>query len=297
MGIIISAQTRVVVQGMTGKEGRRATQEMLRDGTVISCGVTPGKGGTEVDGLPIFDSVHEAKQHDPAINTSVLYVPPLMVMDATLEAIDAGIETIVVVTENVPLKDAAYFVQAARKAGVRLIGPSSVGVISPGLGKLGSIGGSQEQHMFSQGSVGIISKSGGMCAETARILSTAGIGQSTVVGMGGDIIVGSTFTDLMELFERDEQTKALIIFGEIGGAYEELAAAMIKEGRFTKPVIAFISGTFAESISHGLALGHAGAIVEEGFGSAEEKRRRLADAGARVARYHDDLPKLIREVL
>lgn len=296
MSIIITKEMRVVVQGMTGKEGQRATKEMLDYGTQVCCGVTPGKGGQEVLDLPIFDSVAEATAHEPKLDTSVLFVPPLMTLDAAIEAMDAGITTLVIVTENVPIKDAAKLLEYAQRVGARVIGPSSVGVIAPGVGKLGSIGGAREAGMYTAGRVGVISKSGGMTAETCRLLTAAGIGQSTAAGIGGDVIAGSTFTDLMELFEEDAKTDAVVLFGEVGGAYEEEAARMLAERRFTKPLVAFISGTFAERIQ-GLALGHAGAIVEHGFGTAEQKRAALTQAGAHVARYHDDIPGLVQQAL
>ncbi|RME31630.1 succinate--CoA ligase subunit alpha [Candidatus Woesearchaeota archaeon] len=296
MSILLSEDLRVVVQGMTGKEGQRATKEMLAYGTKVCCGVTPGKGGERVLDLPVFDSVAEAKQYEQGLNTSVLFVPPLMVLDAAIEAMDAGISLLVIVTENVPILDAAKLVEYARRTGARVVGPSSVGVIVPGVAKLGSIGGGRDQRMYTPGRVGVISKSGGMTAETCRLLTEAGIGQSTAIGIGGDVIIGSTFTDLMALFEQDEETDAVVLFGEVGGAYEEEAARMLKERRFTKPVVAFVSGTFAEQVQ-GLALGHAGAIVERGFGTAEQKRAALREAGALVARYHDDIPGLVSRAL
>ncbi len=296
MSILLTKDLRVVVQGMTGKEGQRATKEMLAYGTKVCCGVTPGKGGQEVLGLPVFESVAEARDFDEGISASVLFVPPLLTLDAAIEAMDAGIRLLVIVTENVPIKDAAKILEYARRVGARIIGPSSVGVIVPGVAKLGSIGGAREAKMYSPGPIGVISKSGGMTAETCRLLTTAGLGQSTAVGIGGDVIAGSTFADLMLLFEEDEATEAVVLFGEVGGAYEEEAAKLLSEGRFTKPLVAFVSGTFAERIQ-GLALGHAGAIVEHGFGTAAQKRAALAKAGAKVAQYHDEIPSLVAAAL
>ncbi len=295
MSIFINENTRVLIQGVTGREGKRSTREMLDYGTHVSCGVTPGKKGRTVEGLPVFDSVKEALEYDEFLNVSVLYVPPLMVLDAAMEAMDGGIRSIVIVTENVPIKDAAKLLEQGRRCGARIIGPSSVGVISPGIGKLGSIGGFEPERAYSKGPVGVISKSGGMCAETSSLLTAAGLGQSTVVGIGGDVIIGTTFEDVMELFQEDDTTEVVVIFGEVGGVYEEIAAEMIREKRFTKPTVAFISGKFAESISLGLALGHAGAVVEEGFGTAEEKIRALRQAGAIVADYHHQIPELVKQ--
>ena len=295
MGIIVDENSRVVVQGITGKEGRRMTEDMLAAKTRVVCGVTPGRGGMQVEGLPVFDSVQEAKQHDEHLNTSVISVPPLMVLDAACEAIDAGLETVLIVTENVPIKDTALIIEAARGADVCLIGPSSVGLISPGVGKLGSIG--SDPTVYSKGDVGVISKSGGMCAETACLLTAEGIGQSTVIGIGGDVLVGSTFVDLMELFGQDRDTKALVLFGEIGGSYEELAAEKICSKEWTKPVVAYVSGKFAESMNLVLAVGHAGALMEFGAGGVEQKKRVLREAGVLVADYHDEIPHLVRKVL
>jgi len=297
MSILLNAETRVVVQGMTGKMGRKATKEMLAEGTKVLCGVTPGKGGQEVEELPIFDSVAEAKAKETALNTSLLIVPPLLVLDAAYEAIDAGIKLIVIITENIPIKDAAEIVAYAARNNCRVIGPSSVGVITPGKGKLGVIGSAKEKDMYTPGNVGLISKSGGMCAETSRLLTKEGLGQSTVIGIGGDVIAGSTFADLLHLFEEDPSTEVIVLYCEIGGAYEEIAAELIGSGKITKPVVAFVSGRFAETMGKGLALGHAGAIVEEGFGTAESKKEAFKKAGVLVADYHHDIPKLVKQVL
>lgn len=297
MSILLTERTRVVIQGITGKMGRKVAKEMLAEGTIVSCGVTPGKAGQEVEALPVFDSVREALDHDPRIDTSLIIVPPLLVLDAACEAVDAGIKLLVILTENVPIKDAAMLVAYARRKGARVIGPSSTGLISPGKGKIGPIGSAKEQDMYAPGRVGVISKSGGMCAETSRLLTKAGLGQSTVIGLGGDVIAGSTFADLLSLFEEDAETEAVVLFGEIGGAYEEIAAEMIKAGKFTKPVVAFVSGAFAERLGQGFALGHAGAIVEEGFGTAAQKKQAFEEAGVLVADYHHEIPELVKEAL
>ncbi len=299
MSVIINEQTRAVVQGMTGREGKRATKNMIASGIPIICGVTPGKGGAQVEGidLPVFDSVKEARDYDPSINTSVLYVPPLMVYDAALEAMHAGVSTIIVITENVPVKDSAKLVAYARFHNCKLVGPASVGVLNTRIGKLGSIDSGTETGVYTTGNVGIISKSGGMCNETASILTQAGIGQSTAVGIGGDVIAGTSFTDALAEFQNDKETEAVVIFGEIGGTYEEQVADMVQQGKFTKPLIAFISGSFAESIGRGLALGHAGAIIENGKGTAADKKKALKEAGVIVADFHDDIPMLVQQAL
>ena len=298
MGILIDKNTRVVIQGITGKEGSKATREMLDYGTVISCGVTPGKSGSTVEGLPVFDGVKEAIEYDPRINTSVIYVPPLMVFDAAVEAIRNGIKTVLIFTENVPSKDSAKLVDYASRNNARVIGPSSIGLINVGVGKLGSIGGSKEQDMYSKGKIGIISKSGGMCAETALLLTKEGLGQSTVIGIGGDLIIGSTFTDLLELFGKDSETDAVVIYGEIGTSYELNVAEFLKKNKdFKKPIIAFIAGQFAQSIDRQVSFGHAGAIIENGHETAEAKKNALREAGAYVANYHDEIPSLVKQAL
>ncbi len=295
--MILNEKTRVVVQGITGKEGQRATKEMTESGITVSCGVTPGKGGQVVEGIPVFDSVTEAKEHDSQINTAILYVPPLMVHDAALEAMQSGIPLILIVTENVPVRDAAKLIEMARYHNCRILGPSSVGVLNTRLGKLGSIGTVHEKSRYSTGSVAIISKSGGMCAETANILTRAGLGQSTVVGIGGDVIIGTTYSDLIPLFERDPKTEAIVIFGEIGGTYEEELAAYVQKHDCAKPIVAFISGKFVETINRDLPLGHAGAIISHGKGKADDKKTELRAAGVIVADYHDDIPALVKKAL
>ncbi len=297
MSILIDQNTRVVVQGATGKMGQKATKEMLAEGTTVSAGVTPGKGGQEVKGVPVFDSVAEAVAHDPKLNTSLILVPPLLAMDAAYEAIDAGMKLVVIITENVPIKDAAKIVEYARRHECRIIGPGCAGLISPGKGKVGVIGSAKEKDMYSPGRIGFLSKSGGMSSETSMLLTKAGLGQSTVVSVGGDVIAGSTFADLLPLFEADDETDAVVLFAEIGGAYEEIAAELIKAKKFTKPVIAFVCGRFAETMGTGLAMGHAGAIVEEGFGTAKDKKKALKEAGVLVADYHHDIPELVKKAL
>lgn len=296
MAILINEHTRVVVQGITGREGVKVTKQMIDYGTYISCGVTPGKGGSQVHGLKVFDSVQEAVTFDPLINTSVIYVPPLMVFDAVVEAIRSNIKVVVVVTENVPIKDSALMIEIAKSHNVTIVGPSSIGVITVGVCKVGSIGGF-ENKTFSKGRIGIISKSGGMCSETAYVLSKAGYGQSTALGIGGDVIIGSTFVDILNLFEKDCDTDAVCIYGEIGGKYEEQIAIAIKKGLIKKPVIAYVSGKFAETLPKTLSLGHVGAIVERGSDSADYKRNVLREAGVFVADYHDEIAELLTKAL
>ncbi len=297
MSILVDKNTKVLVQGATGKEGRRAIPQMLNYGTKVLAGVTPGKGEQKAEGVPVFDTVDEAISKYPDINTSFICVPKMAAKDAILESISHDINLINVLTEHLPISDAAYAVAAAKEKNIRIVGPSSIGIISPGKGKLGSIGGSDPDFSFTEGKVGVISKSGGMASEIAYILKKEGIGQSTVVGIGGDMIVGSNFVDLLELFEKDKETKAVVFFGEHGGTYEEQAAEYIKSKKFTKPTAAFVSGLFAEMLPHGQALGHAGAIIESGKGHRQDKVKALESAGVSIAETPDDLPKLIKKLI
>ncbi len=293
MAILVNEKTRVLVQGITGKEGSKVALQMKNYGTKVLAGVTPGKGGQEVHGIPVYNSIVEALENHPGINTSFVAVPNFAAFGALQEAIIAKIPLINVLTEHIPIADTAKAIAGARAAGVKIVGPSSIGIISPGIGKLGSIGGDDPRGVFIKGSVGIISKSGGMASETAWILTKNRIGQSTVVGIGGDILVGLTFADAMEEFEKDEQTKAVVLFGEIGGTYEEEAAEYIKKGGFTKKVVAFISGLFAESLPAGTKLGHAGAIVYGDKGSYQSKIASLKSAAVTIAKTPDEIPSLL----
>jgi len=297
MSILVDENTKVLIQGITGKEGTRATNQMLSYRTKVLAGVTPGKGGQEVEGVPVFDTVEEALNKFPEINTSFVAVPKQGAKDAILEAVAHKISLINVLTEHVPIADTAYVIAATLNRGVRIVGPSSIGVISPGKAKLGSIGGSEPDFSFVQGNIGVISKSGGMASEVSYILKKGGFGQSTVVGIGGDMIIGATFADLMVEFERDQETVAVVLFGEVGGTYEEEAAELIRSGGFTKPAVAFISGIFAEMMPTGTALGHAGAIIEAGKGHRTNKIKALKSVGVQIAEIPDDFPNLLKKVL
>lgn len=282
------------MQGITGKEGSKVTLQMKNYGTYVYAGVTPGKGGQEVHGVPVYNTIAEALENHPGINTSLISVPNFAVFGAMEEAIKSKIALINIFTEHVPIADTAKAIALAKKNGVRIVGPSSMGIISPGVGKVGQIGGDDPRGVFSKGSVGVISKSGGMSSEVSWILTKNGIGQSTVIGIGGDILVGSSFADLMEEFEKDPQTNAVVLFGEIGGTYEEEAAEMIKSGKFSKKVAAFVSGLFAESLPQGTKLGHAGAIVYGEKGSYRSKINSLKEAGVTIAKTPDEIPYLLR---
>lgn len=296
MAILINSETRVLIQGITGRSGIQVAGELLDYGMKVVAGVTPNKGGQVINGVPVFNSVKEAVSNIGTIDVAMVYVPPFMVYDAALEAINAKIPLIHIFAEHVPILDACRIVFAAKKAHVRVLGPASVGAISPGEAKIGSIGGPNPNNVFSKGPIGVISKSGGMCSELAMLISNAGFGQSTVVGIGGDLITGTTFADLLLEFEKDKQTRAVVAFGEVGGNAEIEAAELIRGGKFTKPFIIFIAGKFAEKLPSQIALGHAGAIVGVGK-TMEEKIKILHLAGAHAAEHFEDIPALIKKVL
>lgn len=287
MSIIINGSSRVIVQGITGNEGKLHTAAMLSYGTKIVAGVTPGKGGQEVEGVPVYSTVAEAVSNHGA-DTSIVFVPPRFVRSAALEAIDAGIKVLVVITEGVPQKDAIEFVNLANKKGdVIIVGPNCPGVINPGLkAKVGILPG----HIFSAGNVGIASRSGTLTYEIAWHITNAGLGQSTCVGLGGDAIVGLDFIKLLDMFRDDEETKGVVLIGEIGGNAEELAAQYITETNYPKPVVAYIAGRLAPP---GKRMGHAGAIVMGSSGTAKSKIDAYTRAGVPVAEKPSDIIKLL----
>lgn len=299
MSILVNKDTVVVIQGVTGKEGSRAAKEMLAYGANVAAGVTPGKGGqTTDDGVPVFDTVGEAMKVFPDINTALVAVPPSFAMDAVLEAMWNDIPLIDILTEKIPVAQVARMIHCSRMKGHRIVGPSSVGIMSPGETKVGSIGSSEMvSRIFTPGPVGVISKSGGMTAELSRILTEQGLGQSTIVGIGGDVLIGSDFADIALEFEKDENTEAIVIFGEVGGTYEERLAEYIAEGKIKKPVVALIAGRFSEDLPQDTMLGHAGAIVRKGRGSASSKIKALQEAGAKMAKTPEDVPVLLKEII
>ncbi len=298
MSILINEKTRVLVQGITGKEGARAAKEMASYGTRVCAGITPGKGGqTTPEGVPIFNTVAEAMCQFPEINTALIAVPGKFVGAAAEESINAQIPLINILSEKVPVLHVARVIALARKNSITVVGPSSVGIISPGKGKVGSIGSSGlAEKIFASGPVGVISKSGGMTAEISRILTEGGFGQSTAIGIGGDPLIGSDFCDIARLFEGDPETKFIVIFGEIGGTYEEQLAEAIATNKITKPVIALIAGIFAETLPLGTTLGHAGAIVESGKGKASAKIAALKNAGAYIAETPEEIVDILKQI-
>jgi len=276
VSIIIDQNTKLIVQGITGREGTFHTEQMLAYGTNVVAGVTPGKGGQTVLGIPAFNTVREAMEATGA-NTSVIFVPAKFTKASVLEALDAGLKTVLTIAEHVPVHDMMECYRLARLKGARLFGPNSFGIISPGKSKAGFMA----HRIFSPGSVGVMSRSATNCYETVFMLSNNGIGQSTCIGVGGDMIPGSTFVDLLPDFNADPETKAIVIIGEIGGNEEELAAEYLKTHNVTKPVIAVIAGKNAPK---GRSMGHAGAIVSaDGTGSAENKEKALREAGVYIA--------------
>lgn len=296
MAILVGKHTRILIQGITGRSGIQVTSELLDYDMRVIAGVTPGKGGQEVDSVPVFNSVKEAISSVGDVDVSMVYVPPLFARDAAIEAIESKIPLVHIFVEKIPVFDVAQILAEAKQNNVRVLGPASVGVISPGEGKIGSIGGPNPDNVFSKGPVGIISKSGGMCSELAMLISNAGLGQSTVVGIGGDLLTGTSFADLLSMFEKDPQTKAVVAFGEVGGLAEVEAAKLIAERKFTKPFVVFLAGKFAEKLPKDTSLGHAGAIV--GLeATMEEKIKILKKAGAIVAENFEDIPKLMLKVI
>lgn len=294
MAILIDSHIKVLVQGITGKEGQRATSAMKEYDTRVLCGVTPGKGGQEVEGCSVFNSIREALDHFPEVNATAIYVPPFAAKTAMLEAIEQNIPLTNVIVERIPIQDTAYCLAAAKERGLRLIGPSSLGIISPGVGRIGVVGGplSLANQIFHHGTIGIISRSGGMTNEIAWQVRRAGLGQSTAVHVGGDLLLGTTYVDLLRLFERDEHTKAVVLFGEHGGSYEFEIAELLQRREFTKPLAIYIGGKFATMLPEGVAIGHAGAIVERGKG-AKEKEEILSKAGVMIAEQYEELVELI----
>lgn len=289
MSILIDRNTRLIVQGITGREGTFHTEQMLDYGTNIVAGVTPGKGGQKVLGIPVFDTVKEALETTSA-NATIIFVPARATAESVFEAMDAGLKLILTIAEHVPVHDMMKVYQLAKIKGCRVIGPNSFGVISPGKAKAGFMA----HKIFSPGNVGIMSRSATNCYETVFMMTNKGIGQSTCVGNGGDMIPGSTFVDLLPLFEADPETKAIVLIGEIGGNEEELAAEYIKKN-VTKPVVALIAGKNAPK---GKSMGHAGAIISsDGTGSAENKEKCLKEAGAYIAESTANIVEILEEVL
>lgn len=296
MSILIDQQRRVLVQGITGREGSVRTRLMLDYGTRVVAGCTPGRGGQNVHGIPVFDTVARSAEEAGPIDISVLFIPAPRVRDALIEAVEAGVRLCVVVPDRVPLYDVLEMRAAARANGARFVGPNTLGVLSPGKAVLGMIGGRAEnaRAWFSPGRIGVSSRSGGMTSSASYYISRAGLGISTMVHVGGDSVVGMRHAEVCEAFEHDEETDLIAIIGEIGGGQEEQVARFMHEGRITKPVVAYVGGKAARE---GVRFSHAGAIVEAGRGSHEGKVTALREAGATVVDEFDGLPAALRAIL
>jgi succinyl-CoA synthetase alpha subunit len=289
MAILVDKDTKVIVQGITGGQGTFHSAAMLTYGTKIVAGVTPGKSGEDVHGIPVYDSVIEAKEAQKA-NASIIFVPAPFAGDAALEAIAANLNPVVLITEHVPVKDEICVIHAAKAKGITVIGPNTPGIITPGVKqKVGIMPG----HVFSNGDVGLMSRSGTLTYEIAAGMTNAGIGISTALGLGGDPCVGLTTIEAVKLFKEDKNTKALVLVGEIGGDAEERAAAYIKK-EYDLPVVGFIAGRTAPP---GKRMGHAGAIISGSSGTAAAKIKALKDAGIAVADKPSDVARLLKEVL
>ncbi len=296
MSILIDEKMKVVIQGITGREGSARAQLMKDYGTNVVAGVTPGRKGQVVHGVPVYDTVREAWEVEGPIDVSVIFIPAALVKDAAMEALDAGVKTLVIVPDRVPVYDVLEIAERAGREGARFIGPNTLGVISPGKAVLGMIGGRAQsaREWFKPGKVGVTSRSGGMTSAISYYLSRAGIGLSTIVHVGGDSVVGTPHPEVVRLFEHDDETEAVVMFGEIGGSQEERVADLIERGEFTKPLIAYIGGAKAKS---GTRFSHAGAIIEGGRGTHEGKVKRLREVGAHVVDDFDSIPDVARELL
>jgi succinyl-CoA synthetase alpha subunit len=288
MAILLRRESRVIVQGITGRDGSFHAKLMKEYGTKVVGGVTPGKGGQFVDGIPVFNTVKEAVKKEGA-DVSCIFVPAPFAADAIMEAADAGIKLIVAITEGIPIQDMVKVVKFVEEKGARLIGPNCPGLITPGEAKVGILPG----HIFMRGPVGVISRSGTLTYEIVSHLTAAKIGQSTAIGIGGDPVIGTKFVDLLKLFKEDQETKAVVLVGEIGGTDEQEAASYIKT-EFGKPVVAFIAGRTAPKEKR---MGHAGAIISGSEGTAEEKIKVFNEAGVPVAKEPREVAELIAQVL
>lgn len=288
MSILVGEHTHIIIQGMTGKMGRVHAKRTLEAGTNLLAGVTPGRGGEYVWDIPIYDHVSEAVQEHPQINATMILTPPPAVLGAAMEAIEAGIKLIVIITEFVPVHDSLKIVKRAESLGAVVVGPNTIGVISPGMSKIGVM----PDYIYKKGHIGIVSRSGTLTHEVASNLTFAGFGQSSCLCIGGDAIGGLNHTKGLEFFKEDEDTAAVILIGEIGGTSEEDAADYIRETGYQKPVFAYIAGVQAPV---GKKMGHAGAIVSKGKGTADSKIRKLQQAGVKVAETTGRLLQLIRE--
>lgn len=289
MSVLVNEDSRIVIQGITGKQGRYHTVKLLESGSVVCAGVSPGKGGETVEGVPVYNTVAEAKRAHPKINASLILVPPKFVLSSGMESVESRIPLVVIITEFTPTHDILKIVDAARKNSVQVVGPNTIGVISPGKSKVGVM----PSYIYKPGRIGVISRSGTLTHEMASNLSFRGFGQSTCIGIGGDQIIGMTHAEAMEHFANDDETDMLVLIGEIGGSGEEMAAEYIKQSGFSKPVAAFIAGANAPA---GTKMGHAGAIVSGKGGTAQSKIEALNSAGVFVGKTMGQIVEYVESV-
>ncbi len=296
MSILLDKDTRVIVQGMTGREGSLRTAFMKEYGTKVIAGVTPGRGGEEVIGIPVYNTVKEAIKNHGMVDVSVTFIPGPGLKGAVLEAVDAGVKLIVSPVERVPVHDILDMVAVAQSEDVRLLGPGCIGIISPGKAAAGWLGGTAEwaKMLFQPGPVGVISRSGGQSGTVPWVLKVAGLGISTALHTGTEPVLGQSMSDILLLFEEDEQTKGVAVFGEIGGTLEEEAAETVASGKFTKPLVVFIAGAWAPE---GMRFSHASSIVERGKGSAQSKIAALNAAGAHVVDSPEEIAPTIKDLI
>ena len=302
MSILIDENTTFIVQGITGREAVNLTRECLDSGSKIVGGVTPGRKGRDVHGVPVFDTIEQVIAHNGGAvpDGSVVTVPPAFTKDAVFEAIENGIKLIVVVTERIPRRDVAQMVELANMRGARIIGPNCLGLIVPGVAKMGGIGGPAKnaEQAYQPGSIGVMSRSGGMTTEISSTLTAAGLGVSTAISIGGDAIIGSAYAELMPLFEADEQTEAIVIYTEPGGRMEAQLAEWVKDNNSRLPIVAFMAGKFMDDDEmKGMSFGHAGTIVEGKEDTATEKIARLEAAGIPVVERIDEIPDAVKRKL
>jgi len=296
MAILVDENTGVLIQGITGREATIRAGVMKGYGTKVECGVTPGRGGAEVNGIPVYNTVEEALEKHPNVSVSCVFVAARLAKDAAMEALEAGIKVVVMIPERLPHQDMLEIIEKGRMKNARVLGPNCIGVVSPGKAIVGMIGGTPDlaRTIFKEGYCGVLSRSGGHTTTTSFYLTQAGVGQSTSIAIGGDAFVGSTFADLLPLFEKDGQTKAVAAFGEIGTTIEEDAARMIKEGKFTKPFVIYLAGKFTRADTR---FGHAGAIISRGKGTLEEKERVLREAGAYIVDHLGDIGEVVKKAI
>lgn len=293
MSILIDETTRVLVQGITGAQGTRDTGHCIEYGTRVVCGVTPGKGGQDVHGVPVYDTVVDAlAEHE--VNAALLFVPPMRTKDGVLESLNAGIKLVVSLAEFVPRHDAAVIAATARERGAVVVGCNTNGIISPGKCKLGGIGGDTPYDVYVPGDIGVVSRSGGMSAELALTLKTAGLGVTTSISMGGDVIPGTPMVEYVKMFDDDPETKAILIFGEPGTQAEYEVAEYIRSGACSKPVVALLAGEFQENYPPGVSFGHVAAMISDSADTVSAKRQVLTEAGALVANALDEVSALLK---